>query len=190
MSSYTFREIPSIFYSSETEAPIERCLLCERELKDCTYLIEKAYSNYPELNTSDLIWEYAICQECTESLKSEYSEESRRAIDEYFITHADFSLQQKLIEEGSQNIEQWLSKCILSGKPRSETRQYQIYGYFLGDLMLFDNTPFMIADDAIDEIVKLVSNETLGFMNDFRDKHFPPPEDLSPLFPEKDFVLL
>ena len=71
MSSYTFREIPSIFYSSETGAPIEQCLLCERELKDCTYLIEKAYSNYPELNTSDLIWEYAICQECTESLKSE-----------------------------------------------------------------------------------------------------------------------
>jgi hypothetical protein len=48
----------------------------------------------------------------------------------------------------------------------------------------------MISGPAIDEMTDLLSNETIDFFNDFRGRYLPPPEDLSPLFKDKDFVLI
>ena len=184
-------EIPSIFLSSETGKPIERCLVCDKHLLDGEeYMIEKAFANYPALNTKDLIWEIAICFDCMETQRLEYSEESNRRIAEYFQTHSSFSHHKKLIEDQNYNAEEWLSHCLISGKPASECSQYQIYAQCVDGFCLFESAPFMISDEAMDEVAQLLSNATLRSMNDFRDKYMPPPEDLSPLLRDKDFVLL
>lgn len=188
---FRLSDIPPLFRSSETGDFIQHCLVCERKLLDgAEYMIEKAFVNYPGMNTQDLIWEYAICLDCINEMKSEYSEESNRKIAEYFQSHMNFSLQEKLDSEDNLDADDWTSKCIVSGKKKELCSQYQVYAYCIGDKCTFENAPFMIADDAIDEVVKLISDKTLGFMNDFRDKYFPPPADLSPFFKDRDFVLI
>ena len=190
MSQY-LQEIPSIFYSSETGAPIDRCLICDSYLLDgIEYIIEKAIVNYPSVGTQDLVWEVAICMDCMENITNEYSQASQQKMAEYFMENMDMRHHKELREKENFDINEWISKCIIKGKSQRECTQYQLCGHFIGDLCVFDHTPFLVCDEAMDEVIHLLSNETLGAMNDFRDRYFPPPEDLSPLLRDKDFVLI
>ena len=189
--SLHLRDIPEAFHSSETGAPIQHCKVCNKYLLDgAEYIIEKALVHYPGMNTTDLVWEFAICTDCTVTVMSEYSEESNRKMQEYFSRNMNLSHLRELTRAENFEAHDWLNKCIITGKEMSECSQYQITGQCMGNLMLFENGPFMISGEAMDEIVQLLSNETLGAMNDFRDRHFPPPEDLSPLLRDKDFVFI
>ncbi len=184
-------EIPDLFHSSETGTPIEKWLVCEKHLLDQQeYIIEKAFTNYPGVKTRDLVWEFAICTDCMKTQMNEYSEESERKMTEYFQQNMDFTHQNELRTNHRFDANKWISKCIIKGTPIEDCAQFQISAQCVGNLMLFDRTPFMISGEAMDEIIQLMSNETLGFFNDFRGKYFPPPEDLSPFFKEKDFVLI
>lgn len=183
-------DIPEIFLSSETGAPFDECLVCSKDLSQARFLVEKAFVNYPDLETSDLVWEYAMCMDCAEEQKKEYSEESNRRLNEYFIKRMNLGRQLSLLKNENFETDDWISECLITGKPIGECKQYQVYGYFMGKYTVYEQAPFMLSDDALDKAVELISDQTLGFMNDFRDKHFPPPEDLSPLFPERDFVMI
>lgn len=187
----TLVELPELFHSSETKAPIKTCLVCEKYLLEKEeYIIEKAFTNYAGLNTQDLVWEFAICTDCMKTQMNEYSEESARKMGEYFQENMNFSHQNELRKNQNFAPHEWISKCIIKGTPIKDCAQYQISAQCMGKMMLFERTPFMISGEAMDEMIQLMSNETLGFFNDFREKHFPPPEDLSPFFKEKDFVLI
>jgi hypothetical protein len=76
------REIPTIFYNTETKAPIDRCLVCHSYLLiDTDYIIEKAIVNYPTTDSFDLIWEFAMCIDCMTSVLNEYSKQSHTIMD-------------------------------------------------------------------------------------------------------------
>ncbi len=190
MSQY-LKEIPPIFYSNETGAPIQRCLVCDSYLLDgAEYIIEKAVVNYPTVGTRDLVWEFALCMDCMEEITSEYSEESQQKMSQYFIENMNMGHLRELKEAENFDVHEWISKCIVKGKAQSDCSQYQLCGHFVGELCVFDHTPFLVSDEAMDEVVQLISNKTLGSMNDFRDRFFPPPEDLSPLLRDKEFILI
>ena len=187
----TLLEIPELFFSSETLAPIRNCLVCDKYLlENEEYIIEKAFTNYPGVTTQDLVWEFAMCTDCMKMLMSEYSEESERKMTEYFGQNMNFGYQNKLRKTQNFDAEAWTSKCVVKGKPIRECAQYQINAQCLGSMVYFDRTPFMISGEAMDEMIQLISNKTLGFFNHFRGKYFPPPQDLSPFFKEKEFILL
>ncbi|MEQ9309650.1 MAG: hypothetical protein RLN90_09360 [Balneolaceae bacterium] len=187
----TLVELPSLFHSSETGVPISTCLVCEKTLLDQQeYIIEKAFTNYPGIKTQDLVWEFAICTNCMKEQMNEYSKDSERKMTEYFVQNMDFTYQNELRTNQDFDPDKWISKCIIKGTAIKDCAQYQISAQCLGNMMLFERTPFMISGEAMDEIIQLMSNETLGFFNDFRGRYFPPPEDLSPFFKEKDFVLI
>lgn len=190
MSAY-LRNIPEIFYSSETGAPIKHCKVCNKYLLDgAEYVIEKSMVHYPGMNTTDLVWEFAICTSCMETVMNEYSKESQEKMQHFFLENMDFEYHRALLKAENFDISSWLGKCIITGKPIEECSQYQISAQCSGDLMVFSHAPLMISGEATDQIVQLLSNQTLGAMNDFRDQYFPPPEDLSPLLRDKDFVLI
>ncbi|MBO6537518.1 MAG: hypothetical protein JJ966_14950 [Balneolaceae bacterium] len=185
------QEIPSIFHNSETGAPIERCLMCDTYLlDDKEYIIEKAMVNYPGTGTTDLIWEFAMCMSCMDSVMSEYSKESHQAMNEYFMDNMDFARQRALIKSENFDPEEWMSSCMITGKPKNDCSQFQLTVQCKGDKAIFDRTPFLISDEAMDAVTELLSNATIDAMNKFRDEHFPPPEDLSPLLRDRDFVLI
>ena len=185
------RDIPKIFFSSETGAPTKHCKVCGKFLLDeAEYAIEKAFVHYPTTGTTDLIWEIALCTNCQESMMSEISIESQKKMNAYFATHSNLSHQQQLLQEENFNPEAWVDQCIVKGTKKAGCSQFQITGRCLGNQMIFEHTPFMISGAAMDELTQLLSNQTIGTMNKFRDQHFPPPEDLSPLFRDKDFVFI
>lgn len=186
-----FKEIPSVFHSSAMGAPIEHCLVCDRYLlDDADYVIEKSITRYPRLDTKDTIYEIAVCSECLQSLMSEYSEESERKLNDYFMQNMDFSHQFKLLEHEMFDVDDWISRCIIKKTSITENSHYQICAHAKGSKIIYDRSPFMISGAAIDEMTDLLSNETIDFFNDFRDQYLTPPEDLSPLFKDKDFVLI
>lgn len=185
------REIPPIFYNSDTGAPIERCLVCDSYLlSEVDYIIEKSMVNYPSAGTTDLIWEFAICMDCMDSVMSDYSKESHQAMNEYFMDNMNLSRQHILAGKQNFDVNEWLKECIITGKSQAECSQFQLCLQCTGELAVFDRTPFMISDEAMDAVTQLLSNATIDAMNKFRDKHFPPPEDLSPLLRDRDFVLI
>lgn len=187
----SLHEIPPIFYNSETGAPIERCLVCDEYLlSDADYIIEKAMVNYPGTGTTDLIWEFAMCMDCMDSVMSEYSKESHQAMNEFFMDNMNLSRQQILAGQDNFDANDWVNECIITGKTKEECSQFQLCIQCIGGFAVFDRTPFMISDEAMDRVTQLLSNATIDAMNKFRDKHFPPPEDLSPLLRDRDFVLI
>lgn len=187
----TLVELPELFYSSETKSAFEHCLVCEKYLlENEEYIIEKAFTNYAGLKTQDLVWEFAICIDCMKSQMSEYSEESSQKMNSYFQQHMNFEYQNELRKNHDFDPYKWISKCIIKGTPIKDCAQYQISSQCSGKMMVFDRSPLMISGEAMDELIQLMSKETLGFFNDFRGTYFPPPEDLSPFFKEKDFIFI
>lgn len=185
------QEIPTIFYNTETRAPIDRCLVCNSYLLiDTDYIIEKAIVNYPTTDSFDLIWEFAMCIDCMTSVLNEYSKQSHTIMDNYFKKNMNFTRLHKLISEKNYNIDEWIKECIITGKRKNQCNQYQLCLQCKGKEAIFDRTPFLISDEALDEISQLLSNQTIDAMNQFRDKHFPPPEDLNPFFRKKDFLIV
>jgi hypothetical protein len=185
------QDIPALFHSSETGTLIQRCLMCDSFLLDgMEYMIEKSISNYPGMNTKDIIHEFALCVDCATSIMNEYSEESAQKMAQYFTDHMDFSRLNKFKTEEFFEADLWVAKCIVKKTPIEECSNYQMSAHCIGDQIIFDKSPLMISGEATDEVADLLSNKTTDLLNKFRDDHFPPPEDLSPLFKEKDFVLL
>ncbi|MBI1183996.1 hypothetical protein GC194_06980 [bacterium] len=80
------KDIPNIFYDTVNEAPITHCKFCEKELlvgKE-PYVIEKSFRRKETIN------EYASCMTCAEKMQARMSKESKKAIEEYMLQHADF----------------------------------------------------------------------------------------------------
>lgn len=183
-------QIPSFFYSREG-TPLSHCLVCERYLlDDADYVIEKSFNRYPGVDTLDTVYEIAVCVNCLQKLMQEYSEESERRVQAYFRDNMDFTMHLKLAQEGIRDAELYLSKCVVKGTPSSELSHFQVSAQCRGNELVFGKSPFLISGDAIDDLTELLSNETIDFMNDFRDTYFPPPTDLHPLFEKRDFVLV
>ncbi len=179
--------IPPVFYSSESHAPIERCIACERFLPeaDVAYFVEKAIRHYPEYKSDQVIFEYAICQDCHQAMSATYSKESTEAIQNYFEQNTDFmgrlSLMQELAEGGMFEVQDWLSNCIVKGTPRENLREYQIACQCQGDRMVVGGAPFMISNAAMEEMMLLLSNETVDQLNGYMDRFFGLPPELRKL---------
>ena len=189
--SQNLREIPSIFYNSETGVPIQRCLVCDTFLlEDVDYIIEKSLVNYPGSETTDVIFEFAICMGCLDSIMNEYSKESHQKMNEYFMDNMNLARQYILAGQENFDPNEWLKECIITGKTQDQCAQFQLCIQCNGTNAVFERTPFMISDEAMDSVTQLLSNATIDAMNNFRDTYFPPPEDLSPLLRDRDFVLI
>ena len=167
--SESFIPIPREFWSFETGMPFKRCSVCERSLLEngVEHFIEKA------IEKDEVIFEYAICGECREGLMREISETSLKLIQNYFAEHIDFAHRtEQLASSDPQDYRAWISRCLVKGNPRNELDKYQLYGYCIGEEMILCEAPYLISGEAIDDIIKLLSDQTLGFLNDFTERLF------------------
>lgn len=180
--------IPDIFLSSDTKAPLDRCIQCDCDLTkgDRFYVIEKVFKRYPALGTTEVLFEYAICSECYEKMKEGLSTESMFNISNYMMENTDFAAVQRRIEEHPDDPEKWLSHCMIKGTPKEELTEYQIGAFFKGDRLVTNfMPPFMIGQEAMEEMNELLSKETKDEMDGFIDDHFGVPPEL-----RKDLVLI
>jgi len=186
-------KIPSMFYSTDTDKPFTNCVSCDKLLlhPKSPYVIEKAIKQYPEYNTTDVIFEYAMCMECYQNINESLSIESKTNIEQYFSENVDLGERRtSLLKNEELSINDWTSNCIIKGTPIAELTEYQIACQCDGEYLLFTHMPFIIGNIALDEMMQLLSNQTIGEIGGFYDKFFSPDPDIKKLFDEPKFVLL
>ncbi|MEO1253715.1 MAG: hypothetical protein AAFY41_02340 [Bacteroidota bacterium] len=169
--------IPSSFYSFETNEPFDRCIECEKYLLDdeTEYIIEKAVKNYKGYSAKDTVFDYAICMDCAERMKNEISKESWAQMMRYFQENMD--LQHRMSMYG-RSPEEGLKNCMIKKTNIESCGEYQIYAHCKGGKLNMDNPPYMISGEVIEELLPLLSDQTIDEMNGFMNKHFSPDPSL------------
>ncbi len=166
--NFMYEPIPKRFWSFESDEPFKKCLVCSSDLltESQNYFIEKAY------NKGEVIFEYAMCFECRESLSDELSLKSRQLIENYFAEHIDFEERRRdLMSNPKFDIEHWLDKCLVKRKKIDPNSEYQIFAQCVENDLAYAYAPYAVSGEAIDDIIKLLSDETLGTLGDFTDKY-------------------
>jgi hypothetical protein len=157
------------------------------------YIIEKAVRQYEDFSATDIIFEYAICLKCHDEFISTYSQQSMDNLKEYFLQNSAFSherleLKEKL-ESGIFNLDDWISRCLIKGTSVKELKEYQIGCQCTGDKMVVSSMPFLIGNEAMDEISQLLSNQTIDQMRGFIDEFLGLPPDLRKLFKDSGILI-
>ncbi len=180
--------IPEIFHSDKEGVPFSHCKICNKELVNSNevYLIEKAYGKSPGKNHHEVIFELAYCVDCLQEMHSTLSEESRKNIETYFeqntkLTERDAELKKHDLIDS----EVWLHSCVVKNKSKDEVDEFQVYGLCQGNELIFHQAPYMICGEAIDEVMDLLSNESLGIINDFMTDLIDVPPAFRELFKTK-----
>lgn len=166
-------QIPSDFYSFETNAPFEHCIECNRYLlEDGTeYLIEKAVKNYDGYKAKDVVFDYAICMNCADLMRNEISKESWKNMMKYFQDNMDFS---ERIAMAKRDPAENLKKCMIKKTSKDDCSEYQVFAHCNGKNLTMQNPPYMISGEVIEELLPLLSEKTIDEMNGFFNKHFAP----------------
>ncbi|MEO9482883.1 MAG: hypothetical protein ABJG47_05530 [Ekhidna sp.] len=170
-------DIPEDFYSFETNTLFERCIECDKYLLDegTEYIIEKAVKNYEGYPAKDTVFDYAICMDCAEQMRKQISKESMESMMRYFRDNMDVMTR---LEMQEQSPEENLKSCMIKRIEISNCREYQIYAHCKGGKLNMENPPYMISGEVMEELLPLLSNQTIDEMNGFMNKHFSPDPSL------------
>lgn len=188
-----FIKIPKFFYSTVTDKPFSNCISCDKYLLSINtpYVIEKAVKQYQEYGTTDVIFEYAMCMDCYQNISGTMSIQSRKNIENYFSKHVNLNeRRKKLLENDEINFNDWTSKCIIKDTPVDKLSEYQVVCQCDGTYMLYTNMPFLIGNVALDEMMQLLSNKTIGEINGFKDSFFSPDPDIQKILDEPKLILI
>ncbi len=178
-------EINPRFYNSDTDTPFTNCMTCNVLLTDNQeYMIEKAMRRVPNLGVEEVIFEYAMCMSCAEDFRERMSKSSIEKIEAYFVEKSSGYVQ--MIDENNLSLS--LDNCILTKKAKDECSEYVMNAHCRGDKMLYSAFPYMIDNDAMDEISEMLSAETLDELDDFKSKHFNGPPEIAELINPKRLI--
>ena len=168
--------IPRIFYTKEG-VPFSRCTICNSSLleDDNSYVIERVFRD------SKVVYEYAICSGCKESLDVEISVASMMNISKYMLSHIDIEEREMLLEDFDNDVRPWLAKCLMSGIPRSECSDYQIACECKGTSLIVSFMPFMVSQQSSMELNELLSKETKESFDKYVKEKLKPPANIKDL---------
>ncbi|MEQ8909595.1 MAG: hypothetical protein RIC95_10415 [Vicingaceae bacterium] len=174
--------IPEIFWSDLEARPFSNCILCKSEflVTKEPYLIEKAVQGFNGKAITNTIFEYAVCLSCADQMQVKLSVSSRERIAHYFQSQVDFIERAKRLKE--EPLEDWLENCLIHQESVNRDGECQIYALCQGDQLLVQEFPYMIRAEALDEIMELISAETLEQLDDFKNDLFDGPPELKELF--------
>lgn len=164
-----FYPVPKVFWCFETGEMFRRCHMCTIDLmiEGTNYLIEKAFRK------KEVVFEYAMCFDCVQQLQETLSVQSRKLIENYFSEHVDLEERRKvLIEKHGRKPRSWIDKCMIKGTPMTQCEEHQIYAWCIDTDIVFTGMPYMLSGVVIDELLSLLSNETVGVLDDFSEKLF------------------
>ena len=167
--------IATTFYPFDSDKPFATCTMCHREFsKNDEYIIEKA------MKGTDVIFELAMCLTCAEDMRKHLSKDSLKRIEAY-MSRVDFEARaQHFRDQPSNNVQDYLGHCVVSGKPIDPKEEHQIYAYCSGQEMMYSAMPYAISGEVMEEIQELLSPETKQELDNFMDQYLIP-DDLRDL---------
>lgn len=183
-------EIPVSFFSFHNEGLFTTCIECERYLLQhgCEYVIEKAIRNYPGYQTTDVIFDYAICMECVRKMHQELSRESMITVQKYFSENVDLQAWRKRVQE-APNVHHLTRTCLVKNTSAEDSTEFQIYAHCVGNKLNMQNPPYMISGEALAEIVEVLSKKTRDELDGFFNRHFAPAPGLLAPGPNPKLIL-
>lgn len=173
--------LPESLYSTETEEPFARCLVCEQSLRDGSthYLIEKGVRRIDAYDVEETIFDYPLCLDCHRSVGQSLSTLSKRRCQEYLSEHVDLpDRTASLLDADSTEPSRWMQACAVHDTPKTDLQEYQVLAHCQGDSLLLSHLPLMIGGPAVDELTHRLSNETIDDLGGFRDEYFGLPPEL------------
>ena len=72
----------------------------------------------------------------------------------------------------------------------NQEEEYQIAGEFSGERLIVYDFPFAFSSQAMDEIISLLSNQTIDQLNYFFGKYLGPPADLADLLKDRRLIFI
>jgi hypothetical protein len=166
----------------------DTCLVCKRTLlEDGThYVIEKA------IRGEEVIFEYAMCEDCWDQMDDEWSAESRERVEDYYEREGVnlFRRQRDLAKLTADAVDPWIDHCVVTGAPRRECSEYQLFAMCDGADLLLTYAPFMISGHVIDQIAEVLSSQTKGWLNDFIDEYLGLPPELKDWAKERPLLVV
>jgi hypothetical protein len=189
MDFYLFEnqeEMPEELYTADGE-PFQSCKQCNKSLLDppVSYTLEKVFKRYPNTNRPQVLFEYAVCDDCAGSMRDEFSEESAHNLQNYFTQHltgrADFD---------ADDLSNRLNTCMIKNKALDEEQEYAVVARGHGMKMLKSHYPFAISLTAMDELAELLSDKTRDLLDDFVERNFTGPPEFEVVPPDGKWVLV
>lgn len=154
------RPIPPLLFSVYEDRPFTICTRCGESLVhfDRGYLVSKVFK------AGECLVEYAICHPCHERMISEYSNESKRALQAHHERHYhDLNS---------------LEVCVFCQQPSRRDGEYSVGGMCLGQQL---HHAMHVCHPCAEKIQGLISASTRDVWRRFREENMPgPPADLLP----------
>lgn len=174
-------EIPELFWSDLEGEPFRECVICKCDLLkgDKVYLIEKAMKGFGQPNLQSTLFEFAICLECISGFRLKLSTSSKSKIEKFFEANVDFS--SRLDDLKGEPKAAWMNNCLIHNAPVSESGECQIYSLCRGNKFCYQEYPYMIRAEAMEEMMHLISSETMDELNGLKDDITSTPPELKEL---------
>lgn len=156
-----------------------QCISCEKELieSQSDYVIEKAVKPFEGFKAYSTVFEYAMCMSCAEKLRVKISKDSMIAMNRYFAENMNFLNRPAIdFESDEVSIDPLLEKCLVKGTYAEEIGECQIYGQCRGGEMIVKEFPYMVSGEAIDELMQVLSAETIDEFDRLKDELIGPSE--------------
>jgi hypothetical protein len=170
--------LPRVFFESLSGKPHKRCVSCDRPLlADTIYMIEKVVMR------SDVKYEFAICMDCADNMRTQMSEDSRARIDEYMRYKVRMPVQ-----FGRPNPEKAMSRCMVTGKSVQDLEEYHLFALCQGENLADQQLPYMLSAEITEKVNELLSPETRDEWDRFMDDFVGVPPEYRELF--KDITIL
>ena len=156
------KPIPEVLHSFYEERPFKICTRCGESLAD----FEDGFRVSKHFKAGETIIEYALCFPCLHQMIEESSEESKERLMEFQMSRF-------------RNVSGF-DECNLCEKTQETARDHEfgLVGICQGSDMLDSG---MVCVDCIEEMSELVSEETRGGWDRFKEENFPGiPADFAP----------
>ena len=183
-----FFNTPPELNSDETNEPFQHCLICTEDLlhSGVPYNVEKA-KKVLESGDEVTLYEMAVCMPCAEQMNKRVSAHSRKVMEDFFEEIGLMELRQNM--PSSDEPDAWKTRCMLSGKAKSEIQEYNIVAQMVNGRTMFGIPPMIIDLSIMEPLQEKLSQETKQEFDNFRDQFLTPSDpELRALLAETSFV--
>lgn len=180
-------KITKMFFSEETDQPFRSCIDCGCELLlgHSPYTVQKVFVR------DEAVFEYAMCRECAERLRTELSTETQLAYQEFLFSTADLSNRIDFIREPDEHeFDEWVESCLVCHKPRTECYRYSLCGMLIGSQIALGEFPAIVCDDCEKQLSELTSKETRDRWDRFVEENFDGPPGIETDSPYTQPILI
>jgi hypothetical protein len=181
------QEMPERLLNEEGKH-FETCKQCGESLLEPprTYTLEKVFKRYPNVDKPQVLFEYAVCDDCSGEMRDDFSAESAEKLQAYF--------KERVITGATSNsdlkAEDRLDRCVVTRKMLDEEQEFAIVARGFGKSMLQSHYPFAISLTAMDEMAELLSPQTRDLLDDFVERNFTGPPEFEVVPPDGKWVLV